>query len=712
MSVSYNNVTPQDRFIEQIRRNQQCVALVSSLHEYVNGSINKISSFLSGAGDYASIMLPADDSIDLPYAAIVSQSEYSKAMSAEPDELVSVAVDANDTVHQVRAGDLLDAFSDSVSELEVQSEYLSYVTSVEVPSQAEFISVVKAKYATIRNTVLDKYSDLMASAGSMGEALTNFVSLSTLSQTTQGDVYVHLVDRDAYTGNVLISAIDQVWEGISSFFSDVADAVKHLTDVFSKLWDALKRLTVWLLGKAYSHLLTSFAKGSVAPAGRIDYPLLQVSLTANDIRNCISFIIDDQPDVGAGIENISTVGSTQQWPYFDGSMAYDKIVAKAHLQDAFLHLCEEVIDGEVYRKVYQTMVSFDTTHGLCLELGRSGADDDADFILSVYFVTTWNEWESFQNDEARMSALGNWLQVGMTLIGRVVPVWINPSGETSLHDPWQQYVLNSFWGPSGLGQGEMATCFPNVGVNLSNWAAKVGGAIGDYTMALPIVKTWVFGFLYYMCAFGRGFRTIWYSAQDGLYHETDRSEYILNLMSGSDRCVYEEESFMANDERNWEILVTSSDPSYYQVFRNAYRPYSTINLVPCVIHYQPTAEQAREVVQLVLTVIVAAVVAVAAVKIFKWKKQRMISSRLASEQVGRTAWAYGDNPTPENLQAYNQAYKKNKRMEFFNKLLGMGESAATSYASDGFYSLSNSTNASASATSNSFSSLEELIRGR
>jgi hypothetical protein len=470
------------------------------------------------------------------------------------------------------------------------------------------------------------------------------------------DKHVSLVQGEVFGGNVWSTAWTIVSDTIYSFFEGIEFDINKIGEFFQAILDGIVDLAQWVIKKAFRHLTTDFDRVSYATGGYMDLPLLQADLGlvtnfivgGDSLNNSIHTLLSEwQRDIihnnGGTSNNIGTYSLGLAVNNDDLINNIEKLLQKTYsVEDEngngvltkFARMTEIVIP--FYADINPDDVMFKEF------IIRIGLNTDKHVVLSVYCHMDASDLGYEDSVISYQFHLAGY--VLLQSLSNVVPFIRNSN---SLVDT--TYVNKIANGESN----DDLSLYDRVKDRMFNVDLS---SVSKIENCATEVKDIIIGLLIYSAIFGTNGILPYDTTVDVI------NQYCSNLRAPA-------------------MGATKLLPNYtlnYDVWnRNTFRPYSNENFNPVTIHYQTTYEKSSEIINCIISVVVAAAVVYTTVKLTKYVNKRKANQELLTVSKNQAAIEYYKNPNAENYKEYMKLYKKEKRTTKFNSLLGLNSSSAS-----------------------------------
>lgn len=629
---------------DAISKSSQTIACINSYIEYAQSKLTDISNWISDDNNTQLITLPIEGVKEGLGVFALSKEEYLKAINGENN--VSI-IDNENVSHTIAADDLLSAFEDNISEMRVQSIFMDYCKSAgDKISSSSFISRVKGLFNDVIPSVMEKYTAILDRSGDSLDAFYGFFNL-TSNAPTQSDYYITLVDGTQFEGSVWSTAVCTIGSQISGFFEGVWQGISKLDVFFKNLLEATGKLVKWVLNKMFHQLTTVYEIQNEDPSQLMDLPLIQCDLgtsaaMASDIQVIINKIAYDGYLYGSLRNNIC----------FDVEATFQSYGLTSTIRTALSRQIKwdvnQTVDGHDYVCVHDCFIPCQPFSFLT----RLGKTKDNHYILNLYVCFTKGVTSQLSDDDIFENILTS-LQHLPDVISSVTP-WGHKLPNTAL--AYQQKRVNYsgvICNPIRDENNEYVPLYDSIKNNLFNCSLEdiADEEVADYATSTCYKAEVILSLLMWIFYMGKP--------------ETDETQ---DLSAQACYKLWNNEVAEAS-----QIYDVAYDAGTFA--SSTYRPYTKSNPTIAAIHYQNIDEQANEIVKLFWGVVIAVTAIVVTAKLMKWCKARKQSTHLAQAAMDSNAWHYADNPTPENLAAYQASRNKYRKMNRLNKILGIASSA-------------------------------------
>lgn len=406
------------------------------------------------------------------------------------------------------------------------------------------------------------------------------------------------------------------------------------------------RLGEWLVTKAFYNLTTYYDKASSAVAGIMDLPLFQIHGPEQSWK-----------DLFANLGSNNTTGYS--WDGYNHQLRYNSGFASV-LSPSLLNLVTDTVDGVSYHSVCEVVVPA-KPYDIALRIGRTPTGE---LVLTAHVVSDYGSWSKL-SDKEHNSKIYESLMAALKFVSQLCPI---VDGRQSVDDTsirWHD-VTNIFLKYGSLETEELATCLA-LGTKSVQDVVSSLGVQGSLLIA---------GLVAYVCLMSKGFVTA-----NGANCTNDTMNHYLFFTTNLYTLSADEATFIA------ALEDTSIDLQRFN--SHTFRPYSKTNQLPVTIHYQTMTERGREIINAVLMTVIAAAAVVATVKLTRWRKKRQKDTLLAHASVDKLSWDVASDPSPKNMDLFTKAWKKARKMDFVNGILGIATGSGSDAMSSAIGTITN-----------------------
>lgn len=574
---------------------------------------------------------------------MVTKTAYDQALAGAETVLVSLPDGSSLNINSEK---LLDAVETQIADLQSQRSFLRYVLSDPANIDASsFTSMLSAAATGINPCVYEKYTQILTRSGNSVSALQSFFALSTTDSVVHENQLIQLVDGKAYEGSVWEAAWTIVSDDLSNIFSRVLDGVNSLKQLFSNIVNALGSLIKWGITKLSHSVATVYSDTRAGLVGAMDLPLFQITcnldFSKENLKTEILPIIQAAYSRGGAYTPYRyTWGDYNYRRHFDTAEQEAELLASSLYESVV-----DVIDSVTYKSITDVVVPSEPYNILL----RVGITNQNKFNISGFACFTYDV--TYKEDDGSIAQnVASSFIYALQMMDAVAPCSFSRrlSDDTEPH-----YNTGMFFQSGSLTMGLYDRiknkCFSISFGNVTNNAMPAAGILSLQEQLLLM--------LWYTCIMGRGVYSLDGSPILDTYLEQHYELYTLDP---------DEQGFMFTLTGGIDLNVFSS---------KTYKPYVKSNLLPFVVHYQTTAEQANDIVNLAIGAAIAVVTIVATVKLVKWRRKRLMDTDLAKANMESLAWQYSSEPSTDNMQSYRMARKKYRKMNRVNGLLGLSSGA-------------------------------------
>lgn len=667
-------MTFTELFSSKINTASQTISSINCFAEFISSKFNDLANFVSGTGEYTTAYFLEGRGTLQNKLGCIDRATYDQACESPerifniPTSFIGENYHTPNDLFQATGLEITDAVEHQLSELRCQEQYISYCLNAANCTATEFLSRMRSLCPNIASAVVEKFSNLIEISGSPVDCLKNFFSLFKEDSVSYENQTISLVDYNDYIGNIWQSAWQTVTDTLFHFFDDVWQGIEDIDGFFKRLVEAISKLGKWIISKAFHELSTNYDMASSAAAGIMDLPLFQVYGTDSDWGN----LYDHLQSVGATAYSVDG---------YNHKLDYSPVELLDYLHPSLLSLMRDEFDGVEYTSVCEVIVPSDP-YDLALRLGRDSVNRA---VLTVHVVSDYGSWSAF-TDEQQIARITTSLNNGLRFISQVCPLSILPQDSDQTDFRWNTITKLFINAPS------------DGSTDIIDWLSLRSASISNVLNGSEQLQLVIAGITVYMILMSKGFisNTFDYWTLDSIVLPAYLFNPVLNTYEPSD----DDSEYVHNiDPVEFDIAL---------IGKNFFRPYAKRNQLPVTIHYQTMSERGAEIINAFIKVVIAAVAVVATIKLAKWSKKRQQNTLLAHSDVDRLAWDVAANPTTENMQAFNKAWKRAKRLDFVNGILGLTTGSSSDTMSAMLGTMSNIIGTNTSATSNAFDGVNRL----